>query len=148
MKNIRKLTAVVLLITMLFCFAGCAEATDQSDPQDEAQRLNTILNQLTEESEDEGLGSALAVKYAVKLIAWGKGSSLSAEETAKIVGSWLKERSPEMRKSIKHWVNEIASAAEDVLSEDNDVRQALEDGSWKEKVKTILDSVLESGGID
>lgn len=148
MKRVRLLTVMLLLMTMLLSFAGCAESSSQSDSQDEAQRLNTILDQLTEESKDEGLGSALAVKYAVKLIAWGKGSSLSAEETAKIVGSWLKERSPEMRASVKNWVNEIASAAEDILSEDDSVKQALEEGNWKEKVKTILDSVLESGGVD
>lgn len=146
MKRFSKLIALFMAVLLVFLMAGCAES---SDARDDTERLNTILNQLAEDAGEDGLGASMAVKYAAKFIAWGKSSALSGEDTARIVVDWLKERSPEMQQSVKKWVSEVASAGEEILErETENAKEAIQDGSWKEKVQTILDAVLESGGID
>lgn len=144
MNRIFKGIAILLLMAMFFSLCGCAEAgTTQNDDE----RLKTILDQLAEESEN-GLGAGGAVKYAAKFIAWGRNSSMSAEEIASDVAAWLRQRSPEMQATIRKWVAEIAEAGQEILSREEDVKDAVSSADWQEKVKTILHSVLESGGVE
>lgn len=144
MNRVFKLLSALLLAMLLISLCGCAE---QGTTRDDAERLHTILDQLAEEAE-EGLGAGGAVKYAAKFIAWGRNSSMDAEDIATNVVDWLKQRSPEMQATIRKWVGEIAEAGRDILSREEDVKDALESSDWQEKVKTILQSVLDSGGVE
>lgn len=147
MDKFRKFTAIVSLIVLVLSLAGCASSAD-TDAAEGAERLKTLLNQLEEDVQDDGLGVGGAVKYAAKFIAWGKNNSLEADEITTIVLDWLKERTPEMRQKVQHWISEIAEAGKDILSRQEDVKQAIEDSGWQEKVNTILNAILEFGGIE
>lgn len=144
MSKLFKIFAAVCLAGIIFSLCGCAEA---GTTRNDGERLNTILDQLADESKD-GLGAGGAVRYAAKFIAWGKNSSMSVEEITATVVDWLKERTPEMQSTIRKWVGDIAEAGQEILSREEDVKDELQNSDWQEKVKTILQAVLESGGVD
>lgn len=146
MKKFQKFMTAVLAVMILFAFSGCAA---EGDARSDSERLEGILDSLVGEISDDGLNAADVVRYTARFIAWGKESTMSGQEVSSFVQSWLKERSPEMQASIRQWVGEIAESGEDILEKSTkEVKDSLEDGSWKDTVQSILDSILESGGVN
>lgn len=146
MKRVQKIVAALMAVFLVLSLSACAS---EGDSRTDSERLEGILNSLAEEISDEGLKAADVVRYTARFIAWGKESGMSAQEVNAFVRGWLKDRSPEMQASIRQWVGEIAQSGEEILEKGTkDVKESLDDGSWKDTVQSILDSILESGGVN
>lgn len=146
MKKFQIIVTGLLALMLFFMLSGCAA---EGDTRSDSERLGGLLDSLAGEISDDGLNAADVVRYTARFIAWGKESAMSAQEVKTFVQDWLKERSPEMQASIRRWVGEIAASGEDILDKSTqEVKESLEDGSWKDTVQSILDSILESGGVN
>lgn len=146
MKRFQKIVTALMTVFLVLSLSACAS---EGDTRSDSERLEGILDSLSDEINDNGLKAGDVVRYTARFIAWGKESSMSAQEVKTFVQGWIKERSPEMQASIRQWVGEIAQSGEEILEKGTkDVKESLDDGSWKDTVQSILDSILESGGVN
>lgn len=147
---LKRLTAAFLLAAMLLSLTACGTAGSEPTDEQDKEKLLSLLDDIGENVRPGTTGSGLtAIRIAADLVSWAASTNMTKSQAAGIVGSWLKEQSPEIREAFREKVSQVAEAygkiareeAKDLL-ESAGVQETVSDLSsrLKDMVEAILDA--------
>lgn len=151
MKKLRRALAAFLLLAALLTML-CACAQKEAPAYDGAQ-LEGILDEIAAAAGKESLSALDRVRLASELLIWAKKTELSKQETAGVVGSWLKKQTPEIKAWASSTLSQLGIRAKELLQEgssdllkkaglDDDVSQWS--AAAKDSISALLDSLQEA----
>lgn len=143
MQILKQILAVILILVLCIGMSGCASSASASDDK---EQLIAILDGMAQAVEN---GNELSVaKYGLQLVNWFKATKMEPEAIASTISSWLQTKSPEFQQKIQSVLGQFMEQAEGLISENGEkIKEGLEDGSLQEQARSILNSILESGGV-
>lgn len=137
MKRIQKITALLLVIVMLFSLTGCAgKGKGVLNEKDDKAKLYEILDEILENVRPGTAGSRLAaIRSAAKLVSWAAASNMSKKEAAEAVTEWVKELPRETRAEFAEHAKSVAEAYGKLASDG--AKELLQDAGVKSKLAEI-----------
>ncbi len=151
MKRIRRFLALLLMAALL---AGCGILPENALKEEDRQQLISLLDRIAESLHPGTAGSSLvSAGVTSELIDWAAATKLTAQETAEAVRQWLESQSEEIREAFAQQLESIGGTYAEILRdgakgllESAGVQQELPEMNMD--LKSILNSILSSGGLD
>lgn len=152
MKRIRRILALLLVMAALL--AGCGILPENALKEEDRQQLISLLDRIAESLHPGTAGSSLvSAGVTSELIDWAAATKLTAQETAEAVQKWLESQSEEIREAFAQQLESIGGTYAEILRdgakgllESAGVQQELPEMDMD--LKSILNSILSSGGLD
>ncbi len=151
MKRIRRFLALLVMAALL---AGCGVLPENVLKEEDRQQLISLLDRIAESLHPGTAGSSLvSAGVTSELMNWAASTQLTAQETAETVQQWLEDQSAEIREAFAQQLESIGGSYAEILRdgakgllESAGVQQELPEMDMD--LKSILDSILSSGGLD
>lgn len=147
---LKRLTAAFLLAAMLLSLTACGTAGSEPTDEQDKEKLLSLLDDIGENVRPGTTGSGLtAIRIAADLVSWAASTNMTKSQAAGIVGSWLKEQSPEIRNAFREKVSQVAEAYGKIVREE--AKDLLESAGVQETVsdlssrlKDMVEVILEA----
>ncbi len=151
MKRIQRILALLVMAALL---SGCGILPGSALKEEDRQQLMGVLDRIAENLHPGTAGSSLvSAGVTSELIDWAAATKLTAQETAEAVRQWLESQSEEIREAFAQQLESIGGTYAQILEdgakgllESAGVRQELPEMDMD--LKSILNSILSSGGLD
>ncbi len=151
MKRMQRFLALLMMAALL---AGCGVLPENALKEEDRQQLISLLDQIAENLHPGTAGSSLvSAGVTSELIDWAAATKMTAQETAEAVRQWLESQSEEIREAFAQQIESIGGTYAEILRdgakgllESAGVQQELPEMDMD--LKSILNSILSSGGLD
>lgn len=151
MKRIQRILALLVMAALL---AGCGVLPEHAGKDADRQQLIGLLDRIAESLHPGTAGSSLvSADVTSELIDWAAATQMTAQETAQAVRQWLESQSAEIRETFVQQLESIGGSYAEILRDG--AKGLLESAGVQRELpemdmdlKSILDSILSSGGLD
>lgn len=139
MKRVQKVFAIILAACLLLSMTGCAQFGEQAEKREDQDELRALLDQVAENIKEAE--PPITVKLAADFVSWACSTELTPEEISQEVSDWLSDQSPSIRLAAEETLNAMLDGLNEILKDGTEAAK-----SWD--IRSILDEILSSGGID
>lgn len=139
---------------MAALLAGCGMLPESTLKEEDRQQLIGLLNRVAENLHPGTAGSSLvSAEVTSELMNWAAATKLTAQETAEAVQQWLESQPAEIREAFDQQLESIGGTYAEILRDG--AKGLLESAGVQQELpeidmdlKSILNSILSSGGLD
>lgn len=154
MKQVYKLTALILALVMLLSLTGCSFLGKSRTAESDREALQSILDDLAQNFHPGTAGSSLtSLRLAADLVTWATTSEMDKKEAASIVMDWLKVQSPEIKAAFQEKMQHVSDSYGQIIKDGSkDLLEMVgvekDMSNLGSRLKELVEAVLATGGVE